>query len=238
MNPQDDPEARIRALEPTELGYENRPHTAAPPTEQWPGQAGYGRSPYGQSTYGQSPYGADPYTTGYSAPYPSAPQRRPAIRPWMVFAAILLISVALAGAAAVFVMASGTSTPGVPAISGGGDVLTDEPGGPGLPTLIEPPGAQRPSNPIPEPGTTLTISGIGADKSVTCNDNVVIISGANNTVDITGHCTAVTVSGFDNGVTVESTREITVSGFDNTVTYRTGTPRVNESGNGNSINEG
>ncbi|WP_415796110.1 DUF3060 domain-containing protein [Mycolicibacterium frederiksbergense] len=65
-----------------------------------------------------------------------------------------------------------------------------------------------------------------------------IISGANNTVDITGHCTAVTVSGFENVVTAESTRAIAVSGFDNTITYRTGEPEVSESGSGNSITAG
>ena len=90
----------------------------------------------------------------------------------------------------------------------------------------------------PEPGTTVTISGIGTNKSVTCNDNIVIISGANNTVDITGHCTAVTVSGFENVITADSTQEIAVSGFDNKVTYRTGDPRVSESGSGNSISQG
>ena len=73
---------------------------------------------------------------------------------------------------------------------------------------------------------------------MTCNDNIVIISGANNTVDITGHCTAVTVSGFENIVTAESTREIAVSGFDNKITYRTGEPQVSESGSGNSITQG
>ena len=231
MNPQDDPEARIRALEPTELGSENGAYTAPlpPPIQHWPGQAGYG----------QSPYGADPYTTGYTSPYPAVPQQpRTGLRPWMVIVPLVVTVLALAGGAALFVMTSGTSTPGVPAISGGGDVLTDEPDAPVLPTIIELPGAQVPSDATPEPGTTLTISGIGAHKSVTCNDNVVIISGANNTVDITGHCVAVTVSGFDNGVTVESTTQIAVSGFDNTVTYRTGTPEVSESGNGNSIGQG
>ncbi len=237
MNPQDDPEARIRALEPTEQGSENPSYTPPPlppPTQQWPGAPGYG----------QSPYGADPYGTGYLPPYPPVPPHRPALRPWLVLGAIFVVFLALAGVAVAFVLGSHTSTPGVPAVSGGGDVLTDEPGAPVLPSLptlpsiIEIPGAQQPSNSLPEPGSTVTVSGIGVRRSVACNDNVIIISGATNTVDITGHCTAVTVSGFDNGVTVESAAEISVSGFDNTVTYRTGTPQVNESGSGNSIDQG
>ena len=71
-----------------------------------------------------------------------------------------------------------------------------------------------------------------------CNDNIVIISGANNTVDITGHCTALTVSGFENVITAESAQQIAVSGFDNSVTYRTGEPGVSQSGNGNSVTRG
>ena len=233
MNPQDDPEARIRALEPTELGSENRSYTPPPlppPTQQWPGTPGY--SPL--------PYGADPYGTGYLPPAP-VPAHRPPVRPWMVLGAILVVFLALAGVAMAFVMGSRTSTPGVPAISGGGDVLTDDPDVPALPSLpsvIEIPGAQGPSDTLPAPGSTVAISGIGARKSVVCNDNVIIVSGANNTVDITGHCAAVTVSGFDTGGTVESTAEITVSGFDNAVTYRTGTPQVRESGTGNTVGQG
>jgi len=234
MDPQDDPEARIRALEPTELGSENGAHSPRlpPTTQQWPGQIGYG-----QPGYAESPYGADPYVTGYMSPYPWVPQQPgPAFRPWMVIVPIVVVVLTLAVAAVVSVLATDTSTPGRPGISGGGDVLTDDPAAPVLPSL--PTVAQAPSDSAAEPGSTVTISGIGANRSITCNDNVVIISGANNTVDITGHCTAVTVSGFDNSITVESTRDIAVSGFDNSVTYRAGTPQVSESGSGNSIHQG
>ena len=82
------------------------------------------------------------------------------------------------------------------------------------------------------------MTGIGSDRTVLCNDNILIISGANNTVAVTGHCTAVTVSGFENVVTAESTGEITVSGFENRVTYRTGSPVISQSGSGNTIEQG
>lgn len=260
MNPQDDPEARIRALEPTELGSENAgptshgaghgaPPPPPPPTQPWPdqspyfppqpGQQPYGQPGYGQPQYGQNPYGAEPYTTGYAAPYPSGPSTS-GFRPWMAIVPIVLVFVLLGGGAAAYLLHAQTSAPEAPGIAGGGDVLTGGPEAPSLPTIITIPTdiAEPPSDSAPEPGTTLTISGIGTNKSVTCNDNIVIISGANNTVDITGHCTAVTVSGFENVVTAESTQEIAVSGFDNKVTYRTGEPQVSESGNGNSITRG
>ena len=269
MNPQDDPEARIRALEPTELGSENASPTSRgsgysappppppppllpPPTQQWPdqspyfqpqyGQQPYGQPEYGPPQYGQNPYGADPYVTGYPAPYPTGPSSS-GFRPWMAIVPIVLVLFLLAGGAAAYFLYANTSAPETPGIAGGGDVLTDgpeEPVLPSLPTIITIPTdiAEPPSDSPAEPGTTLTISGIGTNKSVTCNDNIVIISGANNTVDITGHCTAVTVSGFENIVTAESTREIAVSGFDNKITYRTGEPQVSESGSGNSITRG
>lgn len=247
MNPQDDPEARIRALEPTELGTEHASpaghgHLAPPPppTQPWSAQ-----QPYAPPQYGQSPYGADPYATGYAAPYPSGPSGS-GFRPWMAIAPIAVVLLLFAGGAAAFFMYSNTSVPELPGISGGGDVLTDSsvapvaPVPPSLPTIITIPTdiAAPPSDSVPEPGSTVTISGIGVNRSVVCNDNIVIISGANNTVAITGHCTALTVSGFENVITAESAQEIAVSGFDNSVTYRSGEPGVSQSGNGNSVTRG
>lgn len=234
MNQQDDPEARIRALEPTALGAENAhprwdPTTPAvpPPTQQWPGQ---------------HPYGTDPYAGGYApevTPYPSAPPPSGSgIRAWMVVIPAVVLLLVLAGGAVVFLKYADTSTPGQPSISGGGDVFADEPAAPSLPSTGERPTAAIPTESAPEPGSTVTISGIGANKSVRCNENVVIISGANNTVDISGHCIAVTVSGFENVITAESIEEIAVSGFDNEVTYRSGQPRVSESGSGNTVTQG
>lgn len=250
MNPQDDdPEARIRALEPTEFSSEApfaseqpyntgyAPPPVAPPTQQWPYQSGYQGQPYAA----QPPYGGDPYGTGHMTPYPAAPQSGSGLKASMVLVPLVVIVLALAGGAAVYWMyRTGPTTAGTPGISGGGGVLTGEPAVPSLPTPgpIPPETASPPTDAVPEPGTTLTISGIGSDRTVTCNDSIVIISGANNTVDITGQCTAVTVSGFENIVTAESTQEITVSGFDNKVTYRSGTPEVSESGSGNSVTRG
>jgi hypothetical protein len=52
------------------------------------------------------------------------------------------------------------------------------------------------------------------------------ISGINNTVTLTGHCMSVTVSGFDNKITVDSAEKIGASGFDNEIIYRSGDPVI------------
>ncbi|WP_304112867.1 DUF3060 domain-containing protein [Mycolicibacterium bacteremicum] len=272
MNPQDDPEARIRALEPTELGaeqpsptnygtsYDAAPPPLPPPTQQWPeapaygqspytqspySQSPYGESPYAQSPYGQGGYGTDPYAAGYPQPYPPTPQRS-GLRPWMLIVPIALVLLLFAGGAVAFWLFSSNST--TPGTAGGGGVLTDGPVVPEIPQLpelpdlppivVDPGAPNTPGDAAAEPGSTITVTGIGSNRSVSCNDNIVIISGADNTVDITGHCTAVTVSGFENVVTAESTDEITVSGFENTVTYRDGSPAIDQSGSGNVIEQG
>lgn len=250
MNPQDDPEARIRALEPTELGAEQpgygtgygTPPPLPPPTQQWPEASPYGQSPYGQSPYGQNSYNPDPY--GYATPYPTPQPSGSGFRPWMLIAPLMIVFLLIGGGAVAFWLYSSNSTPGTPGISGGGGQLTDAPVIPELPELpelppivIEPGAPNAPTNDTVEPGGTITVTGIGSNRSVTCNDNILIISGANNTVDVTGHCTAVTVSGFENVVTAESSGEITVSGFENKVTYRSGSPTISQSGSGNTIEQ-
>ncbi|MGU3497579.1 DUF3060 domain-containing protein [Mycobacterium sp. C31M] len=248
MNPQDDPEARIRALEPTELGAEQpgygtgygTPPPLPPPTQQWPEASPYGQSPYGQSPYGQTSYNPDPY--GYAAPYPTPQSSGSGFRPWMLIVPLMIAFLLIGGGAVAFWLYSSTSTPGTPGISGGGGQLTDAPvitELPDLPPIVIEPGAPNaPPGGTAEPGGTITVTGIGSNRSVTCDDNILIISGANNTVDVTGHCTAVTVSGFENVVTAESAGEITVSGFENKVTYRSGSPTISQSGSGNSIELG
>ena len=57
------------------------------------------------------------------------------------------------------------------------------------------------------------------------------------TVTITGHCTAVTVSGIQNKVTLDTSDQINASGFDNVVTYHSGSPDIN-SGGSNVVQQG
>lgn len=267
MNPQDDPEARIRALEPTELGaeqpsssaYDGAPHLP-PPIAHWDGQSPYEQSAYGQPTYDQSPYGQSPYgqpTYGqspyggyggdpYPMPYSGTPQRS-GFRPWMVIVPLVIVFLLITGGAVAMVLSTLSSQTSPVISENDGDLievptvpdLPQIPELPDLPPIVVDPGAPNaPPDAVVEAGGTITVTGIGSDRTVLCNDNILIISGANNTVAVTGHCTAVTVSGFENVVTAESTGEITVSGFENRVTYRTGSPVISQSGSGNTIEQG
>ena len=280
MNPQDDPEARIRALEPTELGteqpsspsYDASYPPAAP--QQWPeasqygqsaydtsaygqsaygqsphGQSPYDQSPYGQSPYSQSPYGTDPSTSGYPAPYPMAPRSSGSgLRLWMIAVPFVIVFLGIAGAMVAFFVFHQV---GSPSVSGDGGSVSTAPAFPDLPELpelptvitipdIDIPDIDAPNAPgvPPGPGTTITVTGIGAQRTVACDENILIVSGANNTVEVTGHCTAITVSGFENVVTAEAADKFTVSGFDNEVTYATGEPEIDQSGSGNTITRG
>ncbi len=226
MNPQDDPEARIRALEQplsdvaraSELGNEQRydaygypPPPPPPPTQQWP-------------------YGANPYPGGYPAGFPAAPQRS-GFRAWMLFVPMAIVLLAAAGAVVAWMMYQNTSAIGnSPGISGGGGLITDAPST-RVPTAA-------PSQPVPQPGSTVSVSGIGAIKTIACNQNVVVVSGANNRITITGHCTSLTVSGFENNVTVDTADAITAAGFNNHVAFHSGAPAINQSGEGNLIEQG
>ncbi len=71
-----------------------------------------------------------------------------------------------------------------------------------------------------------------------CNESIVIVSGISNTVEITGHCASLTVSGVENSVTVDAVDTIEASGFNNQVTYHTGSPRINRIGDSNIVRQG
>lgn len=230
MNPQDDPEARIRALEQplsdmaraSELGTEQRydaygypPPVPPPPTQQWP-------------------Y-ADQYPAGFSpAPRPSG------LRPWMLIVPIAVLFLAVGGGIVTWMMVRDSARTDSPWISGGGGLITSEPPS-RRSTVAEAPTAAPPAAPseaVPQPGSTVTVSGIGAIRTIACNESVVVISGANNRITVTGHCVSLTVSGFENNVTVESAEAITASGFNNHVAFHTGAPTVSHSGEGNIIEQG
>ena len=84
----------------------------------------------------------------------------------------------------------------------------------------------------------MIVSGISEHRTVECRDNTVIVSGIENELEIIGHCAALTVSGVENVITVESVDTIGVSGFDNRVTYRSGEPEVSKSGQSNVVEQG
>jgi hypothetical protein len=87
-------------------------------------------------------------------------------------------------------------------------------------------------------GETITVSGISASRTIACNGGSVSISGITNTVVITGHCGNVTVSGIQNQITVDTADTIQASGSGNHVTYHTGSPKIDNFGLDNTVQQG
>jgi hypothetical protein len=246
MQRDDDPEARIRDLErpladvarASELGTEQH------------GSGGAYLPPPVQS-YG-APYPTAPYPT---APYPGAPfpgvpakSKSGSGALWLLFAGIAVVLILIAGGVVIwttsmFKLDSSTRPPvEIPDVSGGGGQVDKAPGGqpavPGGPIEtvpeIEP---SVPLGPIPPPGEPLSVSGVGKNETIACNESVVTVSGVNNTVTITGHCVSLTVSGVENVVTVDAADTIGASGFDNEVIYHSGAPQINATGS-NVVSQG
>jgi len=221
MNPEDDPEKRIRELErpldeqarASELGTTAQYGTHLPP----PGYHG--------------------------PPPPMTPWTKPAgmRMGWIVLG--VLAAGLIAGAVVVFANAPGPGTRSA--------IRTPTPStGPGpFPSTTSPP-SYPDGTPAPRaPGPTITVStvpaggyislgGVGQNKSIACNDNAVSVGGMHNTVALTGHCARVEVSGVENVVTVEAADEIVASGMNNEVTFLSGSPRIDKSGIDNSVERG
>lgn len=246
MNSEDDPEARIRALEQplsdiartSELGSAHD-HSA------------YGYIPAPSGPHPPPPPGA--YQHPPTLPYPEtgdvvfhAPPAPPrshggaGVLPVVIGVLALLI----AGGVTLFLMLRPSPT----TVAGGGatltegpvDVSTDRDGearNPSRTNIFVPPIVPR-TDPAPPAGTNVSISGIGEDEAFACDDHLVSISGVENTVVITGRCASVSVSGIDNVVTIDAAAQIAVSGFDNRIVYREGEPKVTTSGTGNTVERG
>jgi hypothetical protein len=133
-----------------------------------------------------------------------------------------------------------SSSPGDrPNVSGGGGTLTNVPTSrPDIPGGNTEVPTGEPSVSAPPPGVVVNVSGIGVNKTIACNDNILDIAGSNNTVVITGNCVSVNVSGVNNIVTVDSADTIVVSGVDNRLTFRSGSPQISKSGFGNVVEQG
>ena len=229
MNPQDDdPEARIRALEQpladraraTELG--TTPYTSSgnaylpPPLPPMPPQA---RGPY--------------TPPGYNAPWAPPPRKTSAGIPWVVLGIGAVVFMVVAGGVGWFIVNKSTREfPNVPGIS--------IPSFPSIPSIQPtPPGGGGPANTVTTApsGGQISVAGVSESKTIACNDSHVSVSGVSNTVTITGHCVNVTVSGMQNHVILDTSDQINASGFDNVVTYHSGSPDIN-SGGSNVVQQG
>jgi hypothetical protein len=227
MEPQDDPEARIRDLE---RPLADSAHASEMGGTQTP--SGYPYPP-GSSV--------PPPPFNYGRPFPwSSPGSPSGNRTLWILAAFLVVGlVAIAGGIAAYsahrlsrgslVMLSPTpsNSPTSLAPSANG-TQTPGPGTSGSPTS----GSTAP------PGESLSVAGISEHHTIVCDHNAVAVSGISNTVMISGHCTSLTVSGVQNSVTVYTVDTIEASGFNNRVTYHTGSPTINKVGESNVVQQG
>jgi hypothetical protein len=233
MQPQDDPEARIRDLE---RPLADVARTSELGTDHYSGGGAY--PPPLPPTYG-APYPPPPY--------PGAPQRAKSGlgAGWWLFASIVVVFLIVGAGVAIYsanVFSLGTETRPpveIPNVAGGGGQFdkppTAEPSVPGGGPVVETPSAEPA---IPPPGEQVSISGVGKNETIACDERNVSVSGFNNVVTITGHCASLTVSGKDNQVTVDSSAIIAASGFDNVVTFHTGTPEIGVGGFNNIVEQG
>ena len=236
MNPDDDPEARIRALEQpladtaraTELG--TTPYTAQDQAYTPPPMPPQAQGPYPQGPYPQGPYTPPGYTPpGYGAPWAPQPRKSSAGIPWAIFVGIAVVFLIVAAGVGFVVMNKATrEIPSFPGIS-----MPSMPSMPSIPGISTIP----PAPTAAPPGESIGVSGMNQNKTLECNDNYVTVSGMGNIVTITGHCTTVVVSGMQNKVTLDSSDEIKASGSNNVITYHSGSPDI-QNGGGNKVQQG
>ena len=255
MDSQEDPEDRIRNLErpladtarasemggawpPGGYGYQPGPPGPPPPV-----QPPWGPPPQGPPPQGPPPQGPWTYGGPLSGPPPKPPSGNRTW--WIVGILIVVIFLVLAGGIAFFVAhkisdARSTINSAISATSTPPRSTSRSPAPSTTRTRTPAPSTSTaPStSPAPPPGSSLTISGIGQNKTVACNDNIVTVSGITNTVTITGHCTSLTVSGMQNTITVDAADSIEASGFNNKVTYHTGNPKISNLGGSNVVQQG
>ncbi|OBH08356.1 DUF3060 domain-containing protein [Mycobacterium sp. E3247] len=232
MAANDDPEDRIRELERplADAARASEAGSAQPPAQPYPPGPGPGPPP-------------PPPAWNYGAPYAGPPPQRPSgNRAWWILGTVIVIAVlALAGGIAAF---AAHQLSGVRSIISSPPTITDTFGpSPSTPRGTAPSTtrARTPSpstSPTAPPGAKLSVSGIGENRTIACNDNVISVSGVSNTVVISGHCASLTVSGVQNEITVDAVDSIEASGFNNKVTYHTGTPKVSNSGGSNVVEQG
>ncbi|MEO3760993.1 DUF3060 domain-containing protein [Mycobacterium sp. B14F4] len=233
MNPEEDPEARIRQLEQPLAGYAvelggTETTQAANPTAQLP-------PPVYDDPYQQSHYSAPPFGVAY----PQVPKKGAPIG--LIFGLLAVVVVLVFGGigAFVWIMWANTDIAGSPASDPGVTWPTAVPTGlpTALPTGLPTAEPSAPEVAVAPAGGQYSVSGIDETETVDCNGGNISVSGVNNTVTLLGHCLSVTVSGVENQVTVDSADEIGASGFDNQVIYHSGEPQVDAT-SGNIVAQG
>jgi hypothetical protein len=241
MEPQDDPEKRIRDLE--------RPLADTARASEFSSESG--GAPYSGQTYppppppGPVPPPQAPRPYNYGGPYPGV-SPKPAggnrLR-WILGTMIVIGVLALAGGIAAFAahQLSGVKSiisSSVPSTTQITSSPQSSPRSPTPPGRTATPTAGPSTVPLPPLGGQLSVSGINENKTIACNDSVVTVSGISNTIVIVGHCASLTVSGMQNSITVDAADTIDASGISNQVTFRSGSPQISKSGDGNVVQQG
>ena len=234
MNPQDDPEARIRALEQP-LADNARATELGTPQNAAPGNAYTPPPPPPMPPQAQGPY----TPPGYGAPWapPPPPPKSSAGIPWVVLGIIAVIFMAIAAGVGFYISSKSKHQFGsftMPSISMPSISVPSI----SVPSISVPSFPSTPSDQPAQPGGNLSVAGIQENKTIACNDSHVSISGVSNTVTITGHCASVDVSGMQNHVTLDTSDQIIASGFNNIVTYHSGNPDIDNSGGSNEVQQG
>jgi hypothetical protein len=241
VNAEDDPEARIRALEQplsdqaraSELGGGRAggdaaylpPTTApySPPDYSTPayGTAPYGAQPFGTQPYGtQQQYGGVPYETQqygaqpYGTSYGAPPKKVSGGIPWLVFGMIAVVFIAIAAGVIFMTRMTGVTAPDDSSVSsGGGSIDISIPSGPSIPSVEIPDAPTVPQ--IPTPGLPDTEPSVIAGAP----GETVTVSGIDEIRTVTCNDATVTVSGIRNTVNIVGhCVAVTVSGIENTIT--------------------
>lgn len=245
MEPNGDPEARIRDLERPLADRARASELGTHPSDAGPWDAATYVSAGPQDTVPVPPYqyvppppmppGADHPLPGYGSPYYAPPQRvvhkRPNTALWLIPVVVIgLLAVGIIGVVVYFNSGSPDSYTDTPPVSGGGGPL-DAPQPPQVQTRTD----SSEQVVVVDSGGFISIGGVDKTQTIVCDEGTVSISGVNNTIEVTGSCGSVTVSGVDNTVTVETAGTISASGFHNRVTFLDGDPQTSTSGSGNVI---
>lgn len=233
MNSEDDPEARIRALEqPLADAARASELSANPPPGKWAPPPGPPLPPPQSMPPPPMPYGG-------SFQYPSTGPARQGRTIWILLALFVIGMIALP--IGIFLFSSHQ-------ISRGG--FTTLLPTPSISSMSPVPSQAAPSTSaaaIPTPPTSMTsapggqnvtVSGINEVRTIACNGGSVSVSGITNNVTVTGHCTSLTVSGIQNHITIDTADKIQASGSGNQITYHGGSPTIGKSGFDNVVQKG
>jgi Protein of unknown function (DUF3060) len=237
MKPEDDPEARIRELEqPLAEAARASEAGANPPPSKWAPPPASSMPPPPGAAFPPGPPMPPPPSLPYGGglfPSPSGQYSRSNRTLWIILGVFVIGMIALPAAIFLFT-AHQVSRSGITTFS---PIPSFSPAGPtpsAAPTASLAPTPPTSVSTAPA-GENITVSGISEARTIACNGGSVSVSGITNNVVITGHCVSVTVSGIQNQVTVDASDTIQASGSGNQVTYKTGSPRIDNSGFGNNV---